>query len=265
MAEGRTASFDPVTGERRETVFQYEPAQPKPQDFGMSSINPQAVAEWYRTQKIEDADRAVSSAIQFQGLRGYQQALKSGESAEKALAKYGPMMFYSRPQAFGPSVRALTPKPPPTVPQITPYQKESLELQRQRLNRTPTMTPYQQEQVALRKQEIANRRPPASPLEKADISIAQEAYKAAVDELQQLGERKEGGMLGLGGNAKAYDAAVKARDEARAKLEGATPKLSEQAAKTATPMPRNKAELKRGERYLTPRGEATWDGEKFVQ
>src|SRR6185436_3657981 len=60
-------------------------------------------------QQIDDAQKVLAAAIQFQGQRGYQQALKSGEPAEKAMAKYGPMIFYKTPQAFGPAQRALNP------------------------------------------------------------------------------------------------------------------------------------------------------------
>lgn len=83
-----------------------------PYNTGIDAINPEAVARAFQTQKIADAQKAVSAAIQFQGLRGYSQALKSGEPAEKALAKYGPMMFYQNPTAFGPAVRSVAPPAP---------------------------------------------------------------------------------------------------------------------------------------------------------
>lgn len=84
---------------------------------GMESIDPAAIARAYQARNIEEAEKAVTAAIQFQGLRGYQQALQSGEPAAKALTRYGPMMFYQRPAAFGPAVRAVTP-PKPAAPMI---------------------------------------------------------------------------------------------------------------------------------------------------
>lgn len=131
MAEAYTASYNPVTGERRE--FRQEVAPPPPPDYSMGSINPAAVEALYRTQKIEDAEKAVAAAVQFQGLRGYQQALEKGEPAEKALARYGPMMFYSKPQSFAPSVRALTP------PQINPNQEAALNFRREMADRPKPM------------------------------------------------------------------------------------------------------------------------------
>lgn len=102
---------DPATGQQRNLTFREDP------DAGMGAVSPQAIARAFQTQKIADAERAVAAAIQFQGMRGYQQALKAGEPAEKALTRYGPMMFYQRPAAFGPAVRAVTP------PRMTPYQQ----------------------------------------------------------------------------------------------------------------------------------------------
>lgn len=109
---------DPVTGRQRSVEVRY--------DEGMDSVNPQAVARLFETQKLEDAEKAMSAAIQFQGVRGYQQALKAGEPAEKALTRYGPMMFYQRPSAFGPAVRAVTP------PQMTPFQQATIEERKKR-------------------------------------------------------------------------------------------------------------------------------------
>lgn len=103
---------DPRTGR----PIQIDVPAPGPMD-----INPQAIQRLFETQKLEDAQKALSMAIQFQGVRGYQEALKSGEPAEKALTRYGPMMFYQRPSAFGPAVRAVTP------PTITPYQQQILD------------------------------------------------------------------------------------------------------------------------------------------
>lgn len=94
---------DPSTG--RPMLFDV----PAPDE---TSINPQALQQLFENQKVDDAEKAMAAAIQFQGLRGYQQALKSGEPAEKALTRYGPMMFYRRPQSFGPAMRALTPPKP---------------------------------------------------------------------------------------------------------------------------------------------------------
>lgn len=113
MAEGITTRTDPETGEVRETRFEYTPTPP-PDRSGMGGIDRNAVMQMFQEQQIEDAQKVLAAAIQFQGQRGYQQALKSGEPAEKAMAKYGPMIFYKTPQAFGPAQRAL--RPPPVKP-----------------------------------------------------------------------------------------------------------------------------------------------------
>lgn len=107
MPEGVTSSFNPDTGERRETRFRYSP--PPPPDYGMGSINWNAVQEMYRTKKAEEAEAATAEAIRFQGMRGYQQALQQGKPAAEALKEFGPMIYWSKPQAFGPSMKAVTP------------------------------------------------------------------------------------------------------------------------------------------------------------
>jgi hypothetical protein len=110
MAEGITGHTDPETGEYIESRFQYEPVAP-PDRSGMGGLN-QDFVEWeMKNRPVAEAMKAVDAAIQYQGLRGYQEALKNGEPAEKAMAKFGPMIFRSHPQALGPSVRALTPPP----------------------------------------------------------------------------------------------------------------------------------------------------------
>lgn len=110
---------DPVTGQRRSVEVRYD------EPGGMGDINPQAVNQLFQTQKMEDAEKALSAAIQFQGLRGYQQALKSGEAAEKAMTRYGPMMFYQRPAAVGSAIRSVTPQV------ISPYQREVIDARKQ--------------------------------------------------------------------------------------------------------------------------------------
>lgn len=85
----------------------YEPAD-------MAGMDMNAVNANMRNMGVERASKAIEAAIQFQGLRGYQQALKNGEAPEKAMVKYGPMIFNRQAQAFAPSMRALTP------PTITP-------------------------------------------------------------------------------------------------------------------------------------------------
>lgn len=101
----------PETGQQRMVEMRYG---------GGDSVDPAALAQLFQNRKIKEAEQAMSAAIQFQGLRGYQQALESGKPAAEALTKYGPMMFYSRPQSFGPAVRAVTP------PSLTPYQEATI-------------------------------------------------------------------------------------------------------------------------------------------
>jgi len=239
MAVGYTSSFDPVTGERKETRFQYEPTPAPPPNYGMSSMNPEAVRALYQNSKIEDANKAMSAAIQFQGLRGYQEALKQGESAEKALTRYGPMMFYSKPSAIAPMMKATMPE---KVPQITPYQRESLDLQNRRLNQTPTMTPYQAEQIALRKAAAAKPPEPKTMTIRETLEATPATPEIPAVEFKQRGSGIFDRLI-PDRKAQAYQPAMPAQGERtvtrKVPVTGATPAptLSEQAAKTAPPMP----------------------------
>jgi hypothetical protein len=112
MGEDKMADiqYDSKTGERLPENWR----TPKFDVPDMTGLNRNALAQIFRDNKTEEALKYVEAAIQMQGQRGYQNALKSGEAAEKAIAKYGPMMFYRSPNAFAPSVKALT--PPPVIP-----------------------------------------------------------------------------------------------------------------------------------------------------
>lgn len=48
----------------------------------------------------DDIAKAEALAVQFQGVRGYKQAIDSGIPAKDAMAKYGPMMFFTKPSAI---------------------------------------------------------------------------------------------------------------------------------------------------------------------
>lgn len=94
-----------------------DPATGRPLEFNVPAVqegevDPRALARLFQGRKIAEAEKAMAAAIQFQGLRGYQNALESGKPAAEALTRYGPMMFYTRPQAFGPAMRAIAPPPP---------------------------------------------------------------------------------------------------------------------------------------------------------
>lgn len=144
---------DPATGQRRSVEVRYD------EPGGIGDINPQAIQRLFETQKMDDAEKALSAAIQFQGLRGYQQALKSGEAAEKAMTRFGPMMFYQRPSAVGSAIRSVTP------PQMTPFQQATIDERKRRALIPPQMTPYQQATIDERR----NRSPRVSPIVSEDI------------------------------------------------------------------------------------------------
>lgn len=88
-----------------------------PEGFGES------IQGAFQSMPMREAERAVSAAIQFQGMRGYQQSLQAGESAETALARWAPLMFYSHPAAVSTTMRSMR------APAMTPYQEGTLNRQ----------------------------------------------------------------------------------------------------------------------------------------
>lgn len=140
---------------RLERNFQTYPSASAQQPSGGQYQLPEGFGESiqgaFQSMPMREAERAVSAAIQFQGMRGYQQSLQAGESAETALARWAPLMFYSHPAAVSTTMRSLR------QPTMTPYQQESLGLARQRLEMEkakPPMTPYQEAQIGLSKQRL---------------------------------------------------------------------------------------------------------------
>lgn len=63
-------------------------------------------------QPIDQTQRAVAAAMQFQAQRGYRQDLANGMDAGKAILKWGPMMF--GPYGAAAAYRAAESKPSPT-------------------------------------------------------------------------------------------------------------------------------------------------------
>lgn len=111
----------------------YTPPAPQQDNSGMDL--PRSFLDSLSQQPVDVALKAVDAAIQFQGLRGYQQALKGGEPAEKAMAKFGPMIFRKTPQALGPAMRSLTP------PTITPNQAVQNTLAREKFEYQKSQPP----------------------------------------------------------------------------------------------------------------------------
>lgn len=262
MAEGMTASIDPVTGERRETRFQYTPVPPA-DTTGMGGLNPEAVARLFQQQRVDDAIKAVDAAIQFQGLRGYQQALKNGESAEKAMVRYGPMIFKRASEAFAPSVRALTPPvPKPDYKFVPPA------------NGIPGHFAAQGQRPAFIPQSAM---PPDLTLQKPKVTEVAELPGTKV--IQVPGSKHYQVVPGekapvvsettrqvpnkdfIPGSAGSPFITLTNRT-----VRGMSPaKAASPQPSTPIALPADKSQLKRGQKYSTSRGEATWDGEKFVK
>ena len=261
MAEGYTSSFDPVTGQRKETRFEYEPVQAQ-DTMPSQSISPAQMAEVYKyfftqtknpSQAVEAANDYIDAARQFKGRMLYQQMAREGRLTPENQAKIAEDMFARNAKDLA-TVRKSFMPPKPTPPRIMSVPGGGIvsidpTTQGVKELRAPTTKPqapiirssngglFLVDPVTQTAKPLT---PPKAPTDYAaveDRKMAAEKYKTAAGELEALGPRKEPGLFGLGGNVSKIEAAEKARNEARAKLQGsptATGTLSEQAATKAS-------------------------------
>lgn len=138
------------------------PGTPIPPEAMVGSIMSR-LATQYRNEPLplDQAQRAVSAALKFQAIRGYQQDINGGMSTADALAKWAPMMFtmqgagtlgqaaqlvhYARPTVqrpinvggvaydLNPITRAMTPLTPARAPTAPRVNQLDLEEARQNL------------------------------------------------------------------------------------------------------------------------------------
>lgn len=82
-------------------------AQPPP-GWTRTYNEPQAPPMAVDPRMIKEAEGAVRSALQFQGMRGFQEAVQNGVEPQKALLQFGPRMFAGNPNAFMGSLARLS-------------------------------------------------------------------------------------------------------------------------------------------------------------
>lgn len=216
-------------------------------------LDMKAVQENIQNMGVEQALKATEAAIQFQGQRGYQQALKNGETAEKALTKYGPMMFYRTPQAFGPSVRALTP------PTLTPYQKARIEMDKA----TPIHVGQGLYKLDAQGKPVTIVAPP-KPKEETGRFVIDEPLPGYPPSTVRIPPRAFAEQM----DTLPPYARTNAANVAQLRAAGITNLPSPPAVAppvSALPLPKSKSELKTGQKYITAKGEATWNGKNFVK
>jgi len=295
MAEGYTSSFDPVTGQRKETRFEYEPVQAQ-DTMPSQSISPAQMAEVYKyfftqtknpTQAVEAANDYIDAARQFKGRMLYQQAARENRLTPEFQARLAEDMFARNAKDLATVRKSFMPAKPQAnqvrslpgggLAMVNPVTGATTVL------REPAAPPQKPNQIRSGPGGSVVSINPLTGETKTlvnpgpQMDTIRETLPAteATPEIPASPAKQRGGeyfdWLIPDKKAQAYQPAMPAQGERtvtrKVPVSGATPApaLSEQAAKTAPPMPKSKAELKKGERYLTPRGEATWDGEKFVQ
>jgi hypothetical protein len=104
------STFDPSTGQRRDTIGMGQVAAPQPGPDYMEQLREQMNATQFKTQ----AD-ALNAAIQFQHMREFQRLVNAGVPTERALLMTGAGMFSKNPNVLAPLINATRPSMAPTV------------------------------------------------------------------------------------------------------------------------------------------------------
>jgi hypothetical protein len=219
----------------------------------MESMDRAALAKIFRDNKTEQALKYVEASIRMQGHRGYQKALQERIPTEKAIAKYGPMMFYQSPAAFAPSVKALT---PPHIRPADTLAREKFDW----MKAHPKSRPEDYETVTY----PGTKSVEGSPATSGEVKTFFGLDAFAKDKPPQPA------IPGIEGTPSRTRRVLIAPPSTNLTAQAAqapppTPPAQKPASAAPSPMPKTKSELKSGQRYITPRGEATWDGEKFVK
>ena len=218
--------YDSRTGERLPADWR----TPKFDTPDMGTIDQTAIAENIKNFGVEEAMKGIEAAVQFQGIRGYQQALKSGESAEKAMARFGPMMFARHPRDYATIMKALTPAAATPNAIWNPANTNTGAPGYFQLGRGGVNVP----------------RPPAVPKPPPPPTVSETIRQ--VPNRNLLTQRLQP-MLSLTNRT----------------TRGLSPPQATKSVSEVLPLPKSKEMLRNGARYVTARGEATWNGEKFVQ
>jgi hypothetical protein len=91
-----------------------------PPGMGGGGVPVPDLGEMYRTAfsnlPVDQAGKAIEAAVRYQGQRGYQLDIQGGMPADKAMAKWGPLLFHSAPGAMSTAMRGLTASPQQTGP-----------------------------------------------------------------------------------------------------------------------------------------------------
>jgi hypothetical protein len=70
----------------------------------------------FQSFPVDQAGKAIEAAVRYQGQRGYQLDIQGGMPADRAMAKWGPLLFHSAPGAMSTAMRGLTASPQQTGP-----------------------------------------------------------------------------------------------------------------------------------------------------
>lgn len=138
---------------------------------------------------VDQAAKAVETAIQYQGQRGFEQDTQNGMPAAQAMAKWGPMIFNRSPSGIATALRMGQ---PPQVPQMTPAQVAANQIAQRRMalseaQAKTALTPLQAEDLksksaALREAQraasaaVASGDPDAMRRARADFNAAKKDY-----------------------------------------------------------------------------------------
>lgn len=203
-------------------------------------------------RRIADSERALSMALRFQGLRGYENAIKSGVPSHVALAQFGPKMFYSRPQSLAPAMRLAKPVTPfvPQVKEIAPGVSAA--------------------QLGPQHWQVIEK--PAPERKAGSLSDVEKATFRRLEKREAELEKEMSGSSWIAQQGvPEYAAAQKRKQDELAYIKqqldafgGGKPVVTKPAIALAIlPLPKSKSELVKDSIYQTSKGKARWNGKAF--
>lgn len=262
-------SFDPATGERQSQTFDVPITPPATSELQMM----EAIRQQINAMHFKNANDALNAAIRFQHMREAQRMREQGRTEEEILTRLGPGLFYQNMGALPSMVNQTRPVPPPAITNIGGINVLRSGLRGERATAVPQSAiakePFEPVTKIVDGEKVVKLSPNRWQLVNGDEpspSVLRTIYK---DEITDLKEDLETLPDNNKPDTVAQRTALQKQiAEFRAKRKALSDTSARQSATPAVsplPFPKSKSELVKGQTYATPRGVATWDGDKFVK
>lgn len=257
-------SFDPATGVRESQAFSVPITPPATSEMQMM----EAIRQQLNATRFKEQQKAYEAGVRFQHMREAERMREAGATEREIWGRLGLGMMYNNPSAYVSRMGQLTPAPDP---QLTNFGGADavIEGKNKTVKFIPrsaiAQEPFEPVTKIVDGEKVVKLSPNRWQLVNGDEpspSVLRTIYK---DEITDLKEDLET----LPDNNRPDTVAQRtALQKQIAELRAKRKSLSDTSARpaaTTLPMPKSKSELVNGQIYATPRGVATWDGDKFVK